>query len=105
VLCGGRPAPRVNSCSAGLATNKVDASVIFAFHKGEVKRGQIVSRILPLIFQNLTFLFGIGFLAPLVAQILVRTAPSIATTPWPLAIGLVVGGGWGAIAQKTGRWL
>jgi hypothetical protein len=70
-----------------------------------VKRGHIVSRILPLIFQNLTFLFGIGFLAPLVAQVLERTVPSIATTPWPLVIGLVVGGGWGAIAQKTGRWV
>lgn len=64
-----------------------------------------MARILPLIFQNLTFLFGIGFLAPLVAQILERTLPSIAGTPWPLAVGLIIGGGWGALAQKTGRWL
>lgn len=64
-----------------------------------------MSRLLPLIFQNLTLLFGIGFLAPLIAQVLERTAPSIAATPWPLAIGLLVGGGWGAIAQKTGRWI
>lgn len=64
-----------------------------------------MSRLLPLIFRNLTFLFGIGFLAPLIAQVLERTVPSIATTPWPLAIGLLVGGGWGAIAQKTGRWV
>ena len=64
-----------------------------------------MSRILPLIFQNLTFLFGIGFLAPLIAQVLERTLPSIIGTPWPLAVGLVVGGGWGAIAQRTGRWV
>ena len=64
-----------------------------------------MSRILPLIFQNLTFLFGIGFLAPLVAQILERTLPSIAGPPWPLAVGLIIGGGWGALAQMTGRWL
>lgn len=64
-----------------------------------------MSRLLPMIFANLTFLFGIGFLAPLIAQILERTVPSIAATPWPLAAGLVIGGGWGALAQKTGRWL
>lgn len=64
-----------------------------------------MSRILPLIFQNLAFLFGIGFLAPLIAQVLERTFPSISATPWPLAVGLIVGGGWGALAQKTGRWL
>ena len=64
-----------------------------------------MSRLLPLIFRNLTFLFGIGFLAPLIAQILERTVSSLAGTLWPLAIGLLVGGGWGAIAQKTGRWI
>lgn len=64
-----------------------------------------MSRLLPLIFRNLTFLFGIGFLAPLIAQVLERTVPSIAATPWPLVVGLLVGGGWGALAQKTGRWI
>lgn len=64
-----------------------------------------MSRLLPLIFQNLTFLFGIGFLAPLITQVLGRALPSISATPWPLVIGLVVGGGWGAVAQKTGRWI
>ena len=64
-----------------------------------------MDRLLPLIFRNLTFLFGIGFLAPLVAQVLERTVPSIAGTHWSLVAGLVIGGGWGAIAQKTGRWL
>ncbi|MFM8819379.1 MAG: hypothetical protein ACKOD3_02370 [Phenylobacterium sp.] len=64
-----------------------------------------MGRLLPLIFQNLTFLFGIGFLAPLITQVLERTVPSISGTPWPLVAGLVIGGGWGAIAQKTGRWL
>jgi hypothetical protein len=70
-----------------------------------LKKGHTVSRLLPLIFRNLTFLFGIGFLAPLIAQVLERTVPSIAATPWPLVVGLLVGGGWGALAQKTGRWI
>lgn len=64
-----------------------------------------MGRLLPLIFRNLTFLFGIGFLAPLVAQTLEQTLPSISGTPWPLIVGLIIGGGWGALAQKTGRWL
>jgi len=69
------------------------------------QKGICLGRLLPLIFRNLTFLFGIGFLAPLVAQTLERTLPSISGTPWPLLVGLVIGGGWGAIAQKTGRWV
>lgn len=69
------------------------------------KKGHTVARLLTLIFQNLPFLFGIGFLTPLVAQVLERTAPSISGTAWPLVAGLVIGGGWGAIAQKTGRWI
>ena len=64
-----------------------------------------MARLLPLIFRNLPVLFGIGFLAPLIAQVLQRTVPSISGTHWPLVAGLVIGGGWGAIAQKTGRWL
>ena len=64
-----------------------------------------MGRLLPLIFQNLPLLFGVGFLAPLVTQIMLRTLPSISGTPWPLLAGLVIGGGWGAFAQKTGRWL
>ncbi len=69
------------------------------------KKGHTVARILALIFQNLPFLFGIGFLTPLIAQVLERTLPSISQTPWPLALGLAVGGGWGLLAQKTGRWI
>jgi hypothetical protein len=69
------------------------------------KKGHTVARLLALIFQNLPFLFGIGFLTPLIAQVLERTLPSLSGTAWPLAVGLLVGGGWGLVAQKTGRWL
>lgn len=69
------------------------------------KKGHTVARLLTLIFQNLPFLFGLGFLTPLVAQVLERTTPSVSGAAWPLVAGLVIGGGWGAIAQKTGRWV
>lgn len=47
--------------------------------------------------------FGIGFLAPLIAQSLV--ALQVQTPVTPLVIGLVLGGLWGLMAQLRGSWL
>lgn len=47
--------------------------------------------------------FGVAFIAPLTAQILV--AQGIETPVAPIAIGLVVGGGLGVMAQLRGSWL
>ena len=50
-------------------------------------------------------LFGLGFLAPLIAQSMVRFWQpeflGIAALYW----GLIIGGGYGLITQITGRWL
>lgn len=50
-------------------------------------------------------LFGIGFLAPLTAQVI----SALGWTPpfglSPLAAGLIFGGGYGLIAQVRGRWV
>ena len=51
------------------------------------------------------FVFGIGFIAPLITQLLERTLPAAAQAQWPLLVGLAIGGTWGAIANVTGRWL
>ncbi|MEO0467038.1 MAG: hypothetical protein AAF216_10900 [Pseudomonadota bacterium] len=58
-----------------------------------------------MIFRFGPLLFGIGFLAPLSAQV-------ISTTNWtpplgvsPLTIGLVFGGMYGLLAQIRGRWV
>ena len=51
------------------------------------------------------FLFGTGFLAPLIAQMLQHAGVGGA---WGLSTefcGLVIGGGWGLIANLRGRWL
>ena len=53
----------------------------------------------------LPFLFGIGFLAPLIAQLLERALPAAAQAQWPLLVGLAIGGSWGALANLRGRWL
>ncbi len=62
-------------------------------------------RILGGLFRIMPLLFGLGFLGPLVAQLLTLAgwAP-----PWglaPLAVGMVIGGAWGGVAVLTGRWL
>lgn len=56
-----------------------------------------------LFFQPL--IFGLGFLAPLTAQIIERAGwvPPFGVSA--LVCGLLVGGGLGALANVRGRWL
>ncbi|MEO5587928.1 MAG: hypothetical protein ABIQ81_09600 [Novosphingobium sp.] len=51
------------------------------------------------------FLFGIGFIAPLIAQLMLRFEVSGPYGVSPLAVGLAVGGTWGLVANIRGRWL
>lgn len=51
------------------------------------------------------FLFGIGFIAPLIAQIMERANLAAPYDASPLAVGLAIGGIWGLIANIRGRWL
>jgi len=62
-------------------------------------------RLLMVLLQGMPFLFGIGFVAPLIAQLLARGVPGAAQAQWPLVAGLAIGGSWGAIANLRGRWL
>lgn len=57
------------------------------------------------LFSIMPLLFGIGFIAPLIAQ-------SMAAWHWPapfglshVAFGLAVGGLWGLYANIRGRWI
>jgi hypothetical protein len=57
------------------------------------------------IFYILPFLFGIGFIAPLIAQ-------TMAAWDWEapfglsrIAFGLLIGGPWGLYAVIRGRWI
>jgi hypothetical protein len=58
-----------------------------------------------LLLQAMPFLFGLGFLAPLIMQLLQRTIPTASHAAWPLFAGLAIGGSWGALATLRGRWL
>jgi hypothetical protein len=57
------------------------------------------------IFSIMPFLFGIGFIAPLIAQTMGVWGWD---APWglaPLTFGLIIGGTWGLYATIRGRWL
>jgi hypothetical protein len=57
------------------------------------------------IFFIMPFLFGIGFIAPVTAELMILagiTAPAGLT---PLTSGLLLGGAWGLYATIKGTWL
>ena len=50
-------------------------------------------------------LFGIGFIAPLTAQVLAQTGWPLPFGLTPLVAGLIVGAVLGGVAQIRGRWI
>jgi hypothetical protein len=61
--------------------------------------------VLNFLFTMGPVLFGVGFLAPLIAQSMAALGWSAPFGLTPLAFGLVVGAGLGALAALRGRWL
>jgi hypothetical protein len=51
------------------------------------------------------FLFGIGFIAPLTAQLMTSLGVAGPFGLSPLAFGMGFGGAWGLYAQIRGRWI
>lgn len=64
-----------------------------------------MGRVLMLLPRLIPLLFGLGFAAPLIAQVIARLRPETAHEAWPILVGLAVGGVWGAVASIRGRWL
>ena len=62
-------------------------------------------KLVGLILQYMPLIFGVGFLAPLIAQLIERAGWALPFGPTPLVLGLVIGGLWGAHAQFRGRWI
>lgn len=56
------------------------------------------------IFYFGPLLFGLGFIAPLAAQILERLEAPLPFSLTPLIAGLILGAAWGTYAQIKGRW-
>lgn len=57
------------------------------------------------LFEIMPFLFGIGFIAPLIAQIMLAADIRAPLEMSPITLGLAIGGVWGLIANIRGRWL
>ncbi|HZF46776.1 MAG TPA: hypothetical protein VEZ26_10585 [Sphingomonadaceae bacterium] len=57
------------------------------------------------LFAVMPFLFGIGFIAPLTAQLMAYWGVDAPFGMSRIAFGLVFGGAWGLYANIKGRWL
>ena len=57
------------------------------------------------LFAVMPFLFGIGFIAPLTAQLMLLWGIPGPLGISPLVCGLAFGGAWGLYANIKGRWL
>ena len=57
------------------------------------------------LFKWMPFIFGIAFIAPLIAQTMVFWGWQPPLGVAPLAFGLLIGGGWGLYATIRGRWV
>jgi hypothetical protein len=67
--------------------------------------GGIVMTLLRYLFAVGPLLFGIGFIAPLIAQSLEALALQAPMGLSPLALGLGIGASLGLIATLRGRWV
>jgi len=57
------------------------------------------------LFRWMPFLFGIGFIAPLIAQSLAWWDISAPFGMSRIAFGLLIGAPWGLYAVLRGRWI
>lgn len=65
----------------------------------------LAGRLLMSLLWGMPLIFGVGFIAPLITQLLKRALPEAAQAQWPLIVGLTIGAAWGALATLRGRWL
>lgn len=64
-----------------------------------------MQKVLGTLFRFMPFLFGIGFIAPVIAQAIQALGWTLPYGVSPVVFGLIVGGAWGAFANWSGRWI
>jgi hypothetical protein len=57
------------------------------------------------LFKWMPFLFGIGFIAPLIAQTMTYWDIAAPFGLSPIGFGLLIGAPWGLYAVLSGRWV
>ncbi len=65
----------------------------------------VMAAVLKQVLAWMPFFFGIGFIAPLTAQLMQLWEIPTPFGLSPIVFGLVFGGSWGLIANIRGRWL
>ena len=65
----------------------------------------MLKAVLTRFFQLMPVWFGLGFIAPLTAQILQQTGLVPPMGLSPLVVGLALGISWGGLAVVRGRWI
>jgi hypothetical protein len=58
-----------------------------------------------LLFKCLPLIMGLGFVAPLIGQSLLALGVERLWSVPALYLGIAIGGIWGGVATKTGRWI
>ena len=64
-----------------------------------------MENIVKLVFDHGAILFGVGFVAPLAAQILMKMNAPLIMGVDHIWLGLGLGIVWGLFAQVKGRWI
>lgn len=64
-----------------------------------------MAAVLKQILAWMPFFFGIGFIAPLTAQLMQLWQIPVPFGLSPIVFGLIFGGAWGLVANIRGRWL
>ena len=64
-----------------------------------------MANVLKQVLAWMPFFFGIGFIAPLIAQLMVLWDIPAPFGISRIAFGLIIGGTWGLVANIRGRWL
>lgn len=62
-------------------------------------------KLIELIFRFGALIFGIGFMAPLIAELIRLSGVTVPLGLSPLVAGLVLGGLFGLVAQLRGSWV
>lgn len=57
------------------------------------------------LFKIMPFLFGIGFIAPLIAQTMAYWGWDAPLDMSRIVFGLIIGGTWGLVTTIRGRWI
>ncbi len=63
------------------------------------------TKLIELIFKYGALIFGVGFMAPLFAELIARAGVALPFGLTPIVAGLILGGGFGLIAQIRGSWI